>query len=781
MRRKSSILTIGFLSAWLLLLAACSSTRHVPDGKYLLDDVKLEIHDSTETFNRTEMLAYVRQRPNNSILHVAKLRLGFYNMSGNDSTKWWNKWARKLGEAPVIYDSLAALSDARQLEKAMNNAGFLSARVEIDSFPRPEKKKIKLKYTLEPGRPHTIRSVSYVFPNDTLRDLIMSDSDRFEVRPGRRLDRAILDSQRERIVRRLRNRGYWAFGKEFITFNADTTEGSYEVDLTMTVNPPYAPTPNRVNVDTHNPYIVRNIFCIPSWEPGADSDPRRYEAADTVSYKGMTILYGEKEYLKPEVIYENCFIRRESPYSQREVDNTYSAFGRLPILKFINIRFVPAGEIAGIEMLDAYIMLTPDRSQSVALEIEGTNSEGDFGVAASVNYTHRNVGRGSETLALKLRGSYQSVTGNLEGFIHDRFMEYGVETSVTFPKFKAPFLKESFKRKIKASTEFHLSLNYQERPEFTRIIATTGWSYKWTEKLRRLRYTFTPVDINYVYLPKSTNDFLDLIAPDNPLLKYSYEDHFIMRAGFNFYFTNKHQSALWQNRLQKNVMTVRVGAEIAGNFLFAMSSIFHHRSNFHDYPYRIFGINYSQYFRLDADYSYLHSFDRRNALACYAGFGIGVPYGNSQMLPFEKRFYGGGANGVRGWDVRTLGPGRFPGTNSVSDFINQCGDIRMNLSVEYRAKLFWIVEAGLFIDMGNIWTIRDYPSQPYGQFKFDSFYKEFAAAYGVGLRLDFNYFLVRLDLGMKAHNPAIDQEPWPLLHPEWGRDRSLHFSIGYPF
>ena len=207
MRRKSSILTIGFLSAWLLLLAACSSTRHVPDGKYLLDDVKLEIHDSTETFNRTEMLAYVRQRPNNSILHVAKLRLGFYNMSGNDSTKWWNKWARKLGEAPVIYDSLAALSDARQLEKAMNNAGFLSARVEIDSFPRPEKKKIKLKYTLEPGRPHTIRSVSYVFPNDTLRDLIMSDSDRFEVRPGRRLDRAILDSQRERIVRRLRNRG----------------------------------------------------------------------------------------------------------------------------------------------------------------------------------------------------------------------------------------------------------------------------------------------------------------------------------------------------------------------------------------------------------------------------------------------------------------------------------------------------------------------------------------------------------------------------------------------
>ena len=781
MRRRTRNIALTMLCMLALIAAGCSSTRHVPDGKYLLDKVKIEIDDSTKTFNQQEMLAYVRQRPNNSMLHIAKLRLGVYNMSGNDSTKWWNKWVRKLGEAPVIYDSAATVTDARQLLKAMNNAGFLAAKVEVDSFPNQKKKKMKLTYRLQPGQPHTIRSVEYVFPNDTLRELIMKDSARFTAVPGSRLDRGELDQQREMIIKRLRNRGYWALGKEFITFNADTTEGSREVDLTMIVNPPYPESANRLNIDTHNPYYVRNIYIIPSFEPGVDSDPRRYVAADTVVYKGITILYGKKKYLSPGVLYDNCFIRRNATYSQRQVDNTYTAFGRLPILKFINIRFIPVGVIGGEELLDAYVMLTPDRSQSIALEIEGTNSEGDFGVAASVNYTHRNVGKGSETLNLKLRGSYQSLTGNLEGFIHNRFMEYGVESSLTFPKFKAPLLRESFKRKIKASSEFHLSLNYQERPEFTRIIAATGWDYKWTQRANRQRFTLTPIDINYVYLPKSTNDFLDQIAPDNPLLKYSYEDHFIMRAGFNFYYTNKRQQGLVNRERQKDVMTVRVGTEIAGNFLFAMSSIFNHRSNFHEKPYKIFGINYSQYFRVDADYSYMHSFNRRNALACYAGFGIGVPYGNSQVLPFEKRFYGGGANGVRGWAVRTLGPGRYPGSNSVTDFIYQCGDIQLNLSAEYRVKLFWVIEGAAFVDLGNIWTIRDYPSQPYGKFSFKSFYKELAAAYGIGIRLDFNYFLVRLDMGMKAHNPAIDQEPWPLIHPKWKRDHSLHFSIGYPF
>lgn len=727
------------------------------------------------------MLPYVRQRPNNRFLHISRLRLGVWNMSGNDSTKWWNKWVRRLGEAPVIFDHKATDNDSLQLLRAMNNAGFLSATVGVDSTFDKRHKRIKLAYRLNPGKAHIINHIDYEFPDDSLRSTVMCDSARFIVRCGKRLDRNELESQREWITSRLRNRGYWAFSKEFITFNADTTENSKLVDLTMKINPPYPLESRKTSIDTHTTYSIRKVTVITDYPGIANFDPRYYVSHDSVEFKGLDILYGKKRYLRPGVIYDNIFLKPDSRFSQRDIDKTYEALGRLPILKFTQIRLIPVEQSESNKLLDAYVMLSPDKSQSITLELEGTNSEGDLGVSAAVNYTHRNAGKGAETLNFKLRGSYQALGGQLDGFIHNRFMEYGAETSVTFPKFKAPFLQESFKRKIKASTELHISLNYQERPEYTRIISTAGWSYKWTEHSARYRYTLTPIDINYVYLPQSTNDFIDKIAPDNPLLRYSYEDHFIMRLGFNFYYTNKRRESEFRVKKQKDIVTVRAQGETAGNLLFGISSIFNPHRDFHRDPYRVFGIRYSQYVRADADATYLHTFDRRNSLGLYAGFGIGIPYGNSTIMPFEKRFYGGGANGVRGWDVRTLGPGRYPGTNSVSDFIYQCGDIRMNFSVEYRAKLFWVIEGGLFIDAGNIWTIRHYDTQPYGAFQFNSFYKEFAAAYGAGIRLDFNYFLVRFDLGMKAHDPAINREPWPLIHPRWGRDHSFHFSIGYPF
>lgn len=769
------------LVAVLTIMSGCATTRHVPDGKYLLDDVKIQLNDTTGHLNAQQLMTYVRTQPNHRMLWSAKFRLGIYNMSGNDTTKWWNRWVRKLGEPPVIYDPAATAADASQLLKAMQNAGFLEASVKVDTLARPDKKKIKVVYDLSAGAPHIIRSIDYKFPNDTLRTLIMQDSAHFTVRPGDPLDISLLETQREVITTRLRNHGYFAFGKEFITFNADTAQGSMDVDLTMTVNPPYPSDSPSHRIDTHREYFVRNIYYVMDYDPGVTEDFRHVQAADTVNYKGITILYGDHKYLRPSVLYDNCFLRKGELYSLRDVNNTYTALGRLTILKFINIRFVPVGNVGDLGMLDAYILLTRGKSQSFSAELEGTNSEGDLGVAASISYSHRNLGKGSETLTAKLRGAYESLSGNLSGLIHDRYLELGAEVGINFPKFKAPFLRESFKRSIKATTEFNVSMNYQERPEYTRIISTAGWSYKWSERFNRNRHTFTPIDINYVYLPESTYDFLDKIAPDNPLLRYSYEDHFIMRLGYGFYHSNKKADMPWHRSLQRDIYTIRLNAEVAGNLLFAISSIFNHRSNFHEQPYKMFGIHYSQYAKFDSDFSYLRIFDTRNALAFHFGTGVGVPYGNSSILPFEKRFYGGGANGVRGWDVRTLGPGRFHGSNSVSNFINQCGDIRLDLSVEYRAKLFWIIEGALFVDAGNIWTIHNYPNQPEGMFKFKTFYKELAAAYGAGIRLDFNYFLLRFDMGMKAHNPAIGEEPWPLIHPNWHRDHSFHFSIGYPF
>lgn len=763
-----------------LVLTGCRSSRHVPEGDYLLDAVEISIDDSTHTVDKQEMITYLRQQPNHKMLWSTKFRLGVYNMSGSDTTKWWNRWIRKLGEPPVIYDSTLTAMSQEQLHKALVNKGFMHSRVTTDLHADTAKRKMRVEYSLHTGSPHVMKSITYEFPNDTLRELIMMDSSRFVIRPGDRLDRSLLETQREVITTSLRNRGYYGFAKEYITFSADTTEGNMDVDLTMTVNPPY-PSASAMRVKSHEKYALRNIYYVTDYNPSRAESLREISGSDTVGFKDITILYGKKRYLRPEVLYENCFLRVGQLYRQRDVDRTYQALSRLNILKFINIRFIPSGEIGDLGLLDAYILLTPAKSQSFSVELEGTNSEGDLGVAVGLSYAHRNVGKGSETLSAKLRGAYESISGNLEGLIHNRYMEYTLELGVNFPKFKAPFLKESFKRNINATTDFNVSMTYQERPEYTRIISNAGWSYKWTEQRTRNRHTFTPIDINYVYLPESTYNFIDEIAPDNPLLRYSYEDHFIMRMGYSFYHTNKQTDRPWHRGIQKNIYTIRANAEIAGNLLYLLSNVFNYRRNHSSSPYKVFGIHYSQYLRVEGDFAFLHRFDQRNALAFHFGLGVGYPYGNSTIMPFEKRFYGGGANGVRGWAVRTLGPGRYPGTNSQSDFINQCGDIRIDMSAEYRAKLFWVIELGAFIDAGNIWTIHSYPNQPGGMFHFNSFYKEIALAYGLGLRLDFTYFLLRFDLGMKAHDPAINQQPWPLIHPKWGRDSSFHFSIGYPF
>jgi len=415
----------------------------------------------------------------------------------------------------------------------------------------------------------------------------------------------------------------------------------------------------------------------------------------------------------------------------------------------------------------------------VSVSLEGTNSEGDLGFGVGLDYQHRNIFKGAEVLNAKARVSYESISGNLGGLINNNYSEYSTELGLTFPKFMFPLLRRSFKRKIQASTTFSINFDYQARPEYTRVIAGGAWRYQWTERSRRLSHTLTLIDLSVISVPKFNQDWRDSIS--NPLLRYSYEDHMIMRMGYNFYRTNKAEMSVQQMGLfQRDVFTIRANIETAGNLLYGLSQLTGQEPD-DEGCYEALGIRYAQYIKADADYSFTHYFDHRQSLAFHVGAGVAVPYGNSDMLPFEKRFYSGGANSVRGWGVRTLGPGSYNSHNDLANFLFQCGDIRFDMNLEYRAKLFWVVELGLFIDAGNIWTIKDYERQPGGVFKFNKFYEQIAAAYGAGIRLDFKYFLVRVDMGMKAYNPASGQQHWPLIHPDFKRDSEFHFSVGYPF
>ncbi len=782
-------LTLHILIIGLILMTAwgCSSVRHVPDGSMLLDEVNISVADSSK-IETAELYNYLRQTPNHKVLGFAKLQLGTYNMSGSDTTKWYNRWLRRMGQPPVIFSPDLTEASRRQLQLAMINKGYMGATVEIDSFPRHDKKKIKIDYNITLGNPHRISSLSYEVKDTAVNRALMADSALFVLRPGQLLDRTLLDAERTLIADRLRNKGYFAFTKDYITFIADTAENSLDVDLTMVVNPPRM---DHVDVtvspqDTlaqHERYeINRVIFIADGTSPAAtrinDINPECYR----VRYGDITVLYPDGDrYINPSTLSDKCFLIPGQMYRAKAVDRTYEALAQLGILKSINIELQPLPEVDGTRRLDAYIYLTRNKKQNVSFELEGTNSEGDFGFGVGLNYQHRNIGNRGNLLSTKFRVNYESLSGNLSDLINDRYTEYAGEVGLTFPKFLFPFLSRDFKLRQKATTELAVSANYQERPEYTRIIAGAAWKYKWSTRDNRVRRTFDLIDVNYVYLPESTIDFINQIAPSNPLLRYSYEDHFIVRTGYTYHRTNRRilNPMPGKPSFQRRIYSLRASVETAGNLLYALSSIDGQKRD--DGVYKFFGIQYAQYAKAEFDYSYAMNFDLRHGLAFHIGTGIGVPYGNSRVLPFEKRFYAGGANGVRGWSVRTLGPGAFDSRNSVTDFINQCGDIRLDFSLEYRAKLFWVFEGAAFIDAGNIWTIHNYENQPGGMFRFSTFWKQIAAAYGVGLRMDFTYFILRFDLGIKAYNPAMNQERWPIVHPRWKRDTAFHFAVGYPF
>lgn len=772
-------MTIVSLCA-LITLWSCSAIRHVPRGKYMLDDVSIEI-SGDKSVSSHDLINYLKQSPNHEVLGFWKLQLGTYNLSGKDSTKWYNRWVRRMGQAPVIYSQSLTDASVRQLRLALVNRGYLEAEVTADTIMMPAEKKIKVAYKINTGEPRRIAIIRHEIPDSAVRKLILADSAQFSIHPGDRFDRDNLDSERALITQRLREHGYYSFNKEYITFYADTSEFNKDVDLTLTVRAPRnsANKPQPADSTTnHNIYYINKVYFVTS-NSGYNSSSDI--AGDTVVYKDITVIYGKDHYLKPGILQQKCFITPGSLYRASDVDRTYEALARLGILKSINIELVPTGSENGRHELDAYILLARSKKQSVTFDVEGTNSEGDFGFGLGATYQHRNLAKGSQLLTARLRMNYESLSGKFNGLINDRYTEYAGEIGITFPKFEFPFASQSVKHKLNVDTEFALSFNYQERPEYTRIIAGAAWKYKWVNRNNTRRHNFDLIDINYVYLPESTLDFLDQIAPDNPLLRYSYEDHFIMSMAYRYYYTNKRipSSLLRKYTLQPRVYTLRASVETAGNLLYAISSLSNARKD--NGSYNVFGINYSQYVKGEVDYAITRNFNQRHSLAFHAGAGIGVPYGNSTVLPFEKRFYAGGANGVRGWGVRTLGPGSYDSRNSVTDFINQCGDIRLDLSLEYRSKLFWVIEGGVFVDAGNIWTIRNYENQPGGMFHLDTFWKQIAAAYGLGLRFDFTYFLLRLDLGMKAHNPATGQERWPIVHPNWHRDATFHFAVGYPF
>ena len=773
-----------FLSLFLLIstiegLYSCSSTKFVPEGEYLLDKVKIE--SDIPNYKTLELKPYIRQQPNFKMFALNKTMLQIYNLAGKDSSKWINRFLKKIGEDPVIFDSTLVVKTKMELQKRFINMGYLD--VDVSSETSLKGKKAYVIYRIKGNTPYRIRNYSATIEDTTIQkelEAIKNDehspvpgepaSERNSlIKEGMLFDRNLLDKERERISNLLRNRGYYAFNKYTISYDAtDSALVENQVDLNMKLDLFRKLQPDGKFADIpHEKYYFDKVFIYLDYDPLKRSNLNDYKASDSIVSNGYTIYYqGKKPAIHLKTLLNNNFITPQRVYSQLREDATYSAFSSLNALSNIHIQFDEYQRDDTVR-LNAHILTMPAKKQSLGYSIEGTNTTGNLGVASSINYTHRNLFRGAETFTFKIRGAYEAISN-----FTDPYLEIGGEAAIHIPKFVFPFIKTSFSRGIRSSTELSLRYNHQTRPEFDRTLFSGGLRYIWQGRERASgRHQFSIPDIDYVYIPRIDPNFLDHL-PMNAQY-FGYSNLFIVGTGYSYTKTTFDPM-----QKQRNVYSFRFSFESAGNTLYGLNRLLNAPKD-EQGSYKLFQTYFAQFVKGDVDYAKTFVIDRQNSIAWRIGGGISIPYGNSKMLPFEKRYYSGGANSVRAWQVRELGPGNYQGE---ATFYNQSGDIKLDLNIEYRTRFFWKLEAAAFVDAGNIWTIKDYPEQEGGIFKLNSFYRQIAMGYGLGLRLDMDFFLLRLDCGWKAYDPSENgKEKWRIFHPNFSSNWAWHFAVGYPF
>ncbi|MFP4060819.1 MAG: BamA/TamA family outer membrane protein [Bacteroidales bacterium] len=750
---------------------SCSPVKYVPESDYLLHDVEVKLEK--KVVGKSEVKNYVRQKPNKKIFGFIRFHLGLYNLSKIEKDNWFNNWLREIGEKPVVYDEFLTRKSWEQIGLYMRNKGFYNAEVS-DTVLFHKDKRATVQFFIKPGKPYLINSIGYNLEDTGLVKYIIPDTVNRLIKPGDKFDVDKLQEERVRIEQNLKSLGFYDFSKEFIYIEADTSIGDYKVDLILGIRENIVQDDvGNTSLENHKRYKINKLYFIDDYDPALELDNNgipvgyKMELFDSIPFYHYNDLT-----LKPAVLEQSNYIRPGKYYNINDADKTYRHISSLRVFKFVDVKFLPVGLNDGDKeknLLDCSINLSPLKLQSYAIEVEGTNSSGNIGVAGNLVYQHRNLFRGAEILDIRVRGAVETFNETYRNDLKNT-LEFGLEANLRLPKFLLPFKTEQFIKKYNPKTAITAAYNYQRRPDYTRTIANATFGYNWRQT-NHISHIVNPFELNAVKIFEIDQAFLDTIR--GTYLENSYKDHYVSITSYSFVFNNQEIGS------NKNFSFLRLNAETGGNSLLFLSQA----ANFEreEGNYRLFGLRFAQYIRSDLDYRYYQTINETDKLVYRIFAGAGLPYGNSEALPFEKKYFGGGANSLRAWQVRTLGPGSWSG--ELGRYPNVTADIKIEGSMEYRFKLFWILEGAMFLDAGNIWAISENDERVGALFEVDKFYKDIAIGTGFGLRFDFNFFLFRIDAGMKLRDPSyLTGQRWlPGNRPLTGDDMAVSVGIGYPF
>lgn len=760
-----------------LFLPSCKITQELDNGEKLVNKVKIEGIEDNDLEDGAKQL--IKQKPNKRIFGFWRFYLRSYNygMRG-DTSKWIRRTFRnKIGEPPVIVDTTKLNSSAEQISAYLFNNGYFNNRVTYTVTPKKSnRKKATVVFNVKENAHYTIGRITYGVDERILYFEVVKDTSNAKIHEGDYFSADKLSEERERITERLRNLGYYYFNKEYIVYSVDTGMVGNKVNIDLQIrNPGYFTTHTRYYINK----VYINVVSPNSRDTNQTMQPWKGDSSFMVNMNGY--------YLNKDLLVRRVAIAPGLAFNQDDVDKTYNQLNNLQLFKQANITFK---RDSADGLLNCYINLVPGKRQEIVLEPQIISSDQNnaveqnnlrnYGLANVISYRNKNLSRRAETFELRYRISLEGQLRKNDSLPFLNNIEHGVTGTLGLPRIALlKPLKEPWELRNTRST-LQGNFTYESNIDFIRRVLSLGYSELFSSKNQLHNFNITLFEVSY----NETNakrDFLSLVNPadsifianlfttnliTNTRLTWIYNDKILSRSGTHFFSRISFESAGLSLRSLMQATNQPLPA---------------------DGIYKINNVNFEQFVKLDADLRYTCELNELHSLAYRFHTGVGLPYGNSPLMPFVRRYFIGGANSLRGWRPRTLGPGSF--TNTASGVrADRSGEMIIEAQAEYRFSLIRnLMEGAIFADAGNIWYTHGLEGREGVQFKLKTFADELAVSSGFGLRFDFSFFVLRFDFGFPLRNPELASgKRWLFDDYRTGERKFfssliLNIGLGYPF
>lgn len=770
MKGKNFHIAIGLLLT--VIMSSCGIDRFVPEGQHLVKKNKVVIEGTHTDLNPSNLSNYITLKPYKEFYQSNLPSRLYYRAQQHPDSKLWQWINKNFGREPVYYDKTNADNSSIQMMRYLDNVGHFHSKVtnNVDF----QGKKAIVTYHIFPTNPYTVNQVDYDIGDSLMERIIMRDSASFPLKKGKIYNAYDMNNQRDQITERLKNSGYYFFNRDNIYYEVDSNFMNRTLKVTMHI---------KDDKLTHEIYTINKIEVYPEFslyrmgDPITDSTSLSLELGRRKIKNTLHFYHYGKPKVKPKSYASSFHIFEGRPYRQHGVTSTYEALSNYRIFNNVNIEFDTLDSHGGADrLLNCRITMQQVNKHSFTIQAEGTNSDSDLGIKGSLSYNNKNLFRGAESFQLSLKYGLEAQNrvdlNETDGESHIfNTHEFGISASIRFPRFLSFFKHYDFARDYLPSTSIAVGYNMQIRYYYSRYISSASFSYDWKNS-NRVRQILSPIFFNGVKISNINPIFQAYLDEQtNQRKKDQYTNHLLFGARYAFIYSTQRPNKAG------GFVYLRADFESSGNLL----SLFNKTKliSKSDGHYELFGVRYAQYVRGSLDIHQHIDLGKENWLVFRQFIGLGIPYGNSSDLPFERSFYSGGANGLRGWVYRGVGPGGYVPNG---EDIEQIGDMQLEVNAEYRFPIRNIINGAVFIDAGNIWTYRPNESMPNGEFNFNTFYKQIAFDAGIGIRLDISFLIIRLDLAYAMRNPYADENGnyWRFGNPNFD-NLKLCWGIGYPF